>query len=295
MREEGVEAEMVRLEGFNLELDNLILAPGAASALLAATGSGRFSASDLVTPDLVATKVQADLALANGHLEVRELQLPAAFGTIEVAKLDLNLSSDPYTYTLEGGGNPLVTAVLVGASTGFGDGTLRFAFAGDGSPKGGPRGDGSIAVAAGTLGDLPLLSAVELILAGTELVGRPYQPFVIPFTLDGDYLTLGRFTVDAGGLAVHVGGLVDLTGPLDLQVEITLPREDVDVAEIPKEVLEALTDVDGRVKLPIRIRGTLEAPKASFDSRAWGGLVGRRLANEAGRLLSGLFGGDGDD
>jgi hypothetical protein len=136
------------------------------------------------------------------------------------------------------------------------------------------------------LGALPLLSGLESLLGDSGLIGRNYEPFTIPFTLDGDFLSLQPFTIVAGNLSLTASGLVDLNGPLKLHVEIALPRADLSVKEIPFEVLEALTDVDGRVKLPILIAGTIEAPAPTFDTRAWGRLVGRRAINEGVNWLT---------
>jgi hypothetical protein len=80
-------------------------------------------------------------------------------------------------------------------------------------------------------------------------------------------------------------GVIDMAGPLQLRIEVSLPRADVTVKEIPREVLEALTDVDGRVKLPILIAGTLDQPKVRFDHRAWAGLAGRRAVDEVLKRL----------
>ncbi len=202
--------------------------------------------------------------------------MPTEFGTIAIPELDLDLGRDPYFFALHGGGNPLLTAKLLGAASGFGNSTLEFTVDGDGSPSG-PRAKGTLAVEGGKLGDMPLLAGLEVLLAGTELVGRPYSPFTIQFRLDdGDKLTLAPFAIEAGNLRLAAYGKVDLAGPLDLHLEVSLPRQDVAVKEIPREALEALTDVDGRVKLPILVAGTIDKPAVRFDTRAWAGLAGRR-------------------
>lgn len=60
-------------------------------------------------------------------------------------------------------------------------------------------------------------------------------------------------------------------------------------------MLEAFTDTDGRVELPIAVDGTAEAPDVKFDQSAWGELLERRTTQEVekeltkalGRLLGG--------
>lgn len=288
MKEAGVEDDMVRFEGLDFELGDLAADPARGSLLAGLSAQGSMEAEKFYGSGVEATGVDAELALGDSKLKITDLSLPIDFGTIEIPQIELDLGRDPYYFALAGGGDPLLTAKLLGAASGFGNGKLEFQIDGDGSPKGGPRGTGSLAVEAGKLGDMPLLAGLEMLLAGTELVGRPYSPFTIPWRLDdGDKVTLAPFAIEAGNLRLAAYGRVDLEGPLDLHLEISLPRQDVAVKEIPGEVLEALTDVDGRVKLPILIAGTIDKPAVRFDTRAWAGLAGRRLVAEG---LKRLFG-----
>lgn len=291
MTEENVEGEMVRFEGLSVRLKELYVPADAASLVRGLAAKGEISARRLAVPSLVAEGVQGSLSIRDGHLVLSPLHLPTSFGTLTVPRLDLDLVRDPYEFELSVEGAPLKTAALLGASSGFGDSSLEVALRGDGSPRGGPRGQGNLRVAAGTLGALPLLSAVEVLLIQTDLVGRPYESFTIPFELNGDYVDLHSFTIVAGNLSLMASGRIDLNGPLDLHLEIAMPRQDVGVKEIPVEVLEALTDVDGRVKLPILIAGTLDQPAVRFDSRAWGRLLGRRAVDEGLRWLTKKLGG----
>ncbi|MEO1084271.1 MAG: hypothetical protein AAFY88_08515, partial [Acidobacteriota bacterium] len=84
-------------------------------------------------------------------------------------------------------------------------------------------------------------------------------------------------------------------GPVRLQTVLDLPREGLALKAIPKEVLELLTDTDGRVKLPIAIGGSAEVPEVEFDRSEWGELLKRRagqeLQKELGKALGKLFGG----
>lgn len=288
MSEAGAPEEMVRFEGLDFELGQLQVAPGAASLVAGLSAEGRIAADRFFGSGVLAEGVEGTLTIGDSRVQVSQLTLPIEFGTIVIPQLELDLGRDPYFFALAGGGDPLVTAKLLGAASGFGNGKLEFEITGDGSPKGGPRGRGSLAVAGGKLGEMPVLAGLELLLAGTGIIGRQYEPFVIAFRLDdGDKVSLDPFVVAAGNLRLGAYGRVDLSGPLDLHLEVSLPREDVTVKEIPREVLEALTDVDGRVKLPILIGGTIDKPALRFDSRAWAGLAGRRLAAEA---LKRLFG-----
>jgi hypothetical protein len=285
MREDGVPGEMVRVEGLDLELRDIALPPGAGAPMLRTTAGGKLEATSLTTEAFAANGVTAGLRLAGGHLLVDTLALPTELGPITVEAVDLDLGRDPYVYTLAGVATPIDANQLMGAGAGFGAGTLTFALAGDGSLEGGPRGEGELRLEAGTLGSLPMLAAVEALLAGTDVVGRPYEAFAVPYSLDGELLTVLPFAVSAGNLSLGGSGRIDLAGPLDLRLEVSLPREDVAVKEIPVEVLEALTDVDGRVKLPILVAGSLEAPKVAFDTRAWAAIVQRRLIDEGTRRL----------
>lgn len=280
MSEEGLPDEMVRFEGLSVELEDLRMAAGS-DLIKSLEAHGTLKAEKMINPALVAEGVEGRLKIGGGHVVIEELQLPSSdLGVLVISPLDLDLGRDPYVFRLSGQGTPLKTATLFGGSSGFGDSELRFEIDGDGSPKGGPRGQGTVAVREGQLGALPLLSSLEILLANTGLIGRAYQPFTVPFTLDGDFVDLQPFTVVAGNLSLSAYGRVDLNGPLNLHIEVALPRADVAVKEIPFEVLEALTDVDGQVKLPILIRGTIEQPAPTFDTRAWGRILGRRAVDK---------------
>lgn len=288
MSEAGTPGEMVRFDGLDLELGDLRLDPAQSSAIAGLSAKGTVAAERFAGSGVVALGVEGQIGIGESRVQLTDLVLPIDFGTIRVPRLELDLGRDPYVFSLAGGGDPLLTARLLGAASGFGNGKLEFEIDGDGSARGGPRGRGSLAVAAGTLGNMPLLAGVENLLVGTRLVGRPYSAFTVPFKLDdGDNLTLAPFAIEAGSLRLAAYGKVDLEGPLELHLELSLPRGEVSVKEMPDEVLEALTDVDGRVKLQIRIAGTIDKPAVRFDTRAWAGLAGRRLAAEA---LKRLFG-----
>jgi len=285
MSEQGTEGDMVRFEGLDFELGGLQTTPGM-PLVAGLSAKGEVNAEKFYGGGVEGQGVHGDITIADGHLLISSLDLPTDFGTIEVPRLDLDLARDPYVFSLKGLGNPLRTNQLLGAASGFGDSKLEFEAEGDGSPKGGPRGRGSLAVAAGKLGEVPILSGLEVLLVGTDVIGRPYGAFVIPFELaDGDKVTLAPFAIEAGNLRLVVSGLVDMAGPLKLHLEISIPRADIKTKEIPREVLDALTDTDERVKLQIVVAGTLDKPALRYDTKAWAKLAGRRLAAEALKQL----------
>jgi hypothetical protein len=75
-----------------------------------------------------------------------------------------------------------------------------------------------------------------------------------------------RLEIDQGSL--DVSGWVSLDGPLGLQCKVRVPRKNVNIKEVPKEVLDALTDAEGRVVLPFEIRGIPENPVTQLDTAA---------------------------
>jgi hypothetical protein len=87
---------------------------------------------------------------------------------------------------------------------------------------------------------------------------------------------------------------VGLDDVLRLSAALQAPREVFEgTKEIPKEVLEAFTDAEGKIRMPIAIAGTSVAPRVGFDKEAWQRMLGERLQREAeeeiGRQLGKLF------
>ncbi|MEO1368840.1 MAG: hypothetical protein AAFX50_16820, partial [Acidobacteriota bacterium] len=250
------------------------------------TSHGDLRAERMVTPAAVATDARGKLRVGDAHVVLSQLTMPMGFGDMVFAEVDVDLGADPFTYRVDGAGSDLRTHVLFGAKSGFGPARLELEMNGEGTATDAAAGGGRLVVGAGSLGELPILAGVEKLVLGSNLIGRPYEPFEVRFRLGDDALHVEPFEVVSGGSRMRFGGTVSLSGPVRLQTVLDLPREGLALKAIPKEVLEVLTDTDGRIKLPISIGGSAEVPEVQFDRREWGELLKRRAGQEIQKELT---------
>ncbi len=255
----------------------------------------------VVTPSRRAENARGRIHLADGHLKIEDFLFPTASGRLVVGELDVDFNSDPYVYALTAQGDPLNTNVILGAATdsGFGPASLNLAVTGDGSEDGHLAGGGSITVVDGELPVMPVLSSLEQLVTGTRLIGSSYDGFEIRFRIGDGRLEIEPFEIRVGELQLAFGGSVELAGGLALATALRMPREGAEALDIPKEVIEALTDKDGRVNLPIAVGGSQESPQVEFDRSGWGrmarGRVESEVKKELGKMLGELFSKDKED
>lgn len=284
------------IRGLDLELSEIAADPSAPSVIEGLTAQGEISAEEVLTPGLAARDAHGHLRLEGGHFRIEQFQLPTAQGRIVVGNLDADLGSDPYTYSLALAGDPLNTNLILGgdADGGFGPARLTLDLEGDGSEEGNVAGSGVLALSAGTLPGLPVLAALEKLVAGTAIIGAAYEPLDVHFRIDGGRLEIEPCELRFGEIALSLSGTVGFDGSLALRSALSAPRQGVGALEIPKEIVEALTDADGRVNLPISIDGSQESPKVDFDRSGWQEMAKQRVRKEAerelGKALGKLFG-----
>lgn len=283
------------IRGLDFELRDIALDPAAPSVVQGLTATGEIAADEVVTAATRATDARGKVRVEGGHVRIEDFQLPTAQGRLVVGRLDVDLNADPYGYELTLAGDPLNTNLLLGAGDdgGLGPGNLDLGLSGDGSENGHLAGQGTLAFAAGRLPALPVLSAIQKIV-GSTIVGAGYEPFEVHFAVRGDHLAIEPFRIVSGELELELSGTVGFAGALALDSVLRAPREGVEAVEVPKEVVEALTDAEGRVNLPIIIRGSQESPKVAFDRSGWGKMARKRVESEAkkeiGKKLGKLFG-----
>ncbi len=288
-------APPLRVRGITVELTDL--ATDATTAwLVGLRAQGELAAAEVSGPLPQAHAVTGRVRVQAGHLRVEELHYPTANGPL-VAELDVNWNQDPYRYTLTARGEPINTNLLLGAEArgGLGPGRLRLQINGDGKTGSHCQGAGTLEVEGGELPQLVVLAAIEQLLTGRQVIGSAYAPFTLDFKVRGSRIELEPCAIRAGDLVLEMGGHLEVGGPLALTAELTVPREGIVVEELPKEMLEALTDEKGRLHLPLVVRGPPENPQVEFDRRGWRRMAEQRLRHEirekVGQRIRKWFGG----
>lgn len=297
-RVEGAPAPDVEIRGMDVELRGLAL-DDAPTVLEGLRAEGDLHTGEILLGGLKATEGNGKLRLAAGHFLLQEFGLQLPQGRFLLGEFDADLTRDPFAYRLALKVDPLdANAVMAaGAGGGFGPGVLVFGATGTGTETRDLAGEGTLELAAGRVPGSPLFAAIEVALGRSSLRGSAYEPVAIPFRIREDRLHFDPFELRTSLLSLGLTGWADLAGPLDLRIAVRAPRDAVSLARVSPEVLD-LVDEGGWVTVPLRVSGTLEAPRVTADAEALRA-QGRRAVREAvrqqvekgvGKALGKLFG-----
>jgi hypothetical protein len=298
IRTEGAAAPDLEIRGLDIELRALSLAD-APTAIQRLRAEGDLKTGEILLGGLKATEGSGRLRLADGHFVLEEFGLNLPQGRFLLGQLDADLNRDPFVYRLNLGVDPLDTnAVLAaGPGGGFGPGVVRFTATGSGTETLDMEGEGTLALAAGSLPGSPVFTAIENLLGRADLHGSAYQAVTIPFQVRANRLHLTPFEVRTSLLALGISGWADLAGPLDLRIAVRAPRDAVAAARVPSQILD-LVDNGGWVTIPLRVVGTPKSPRVTADAdalREQAGQIARTLVKQQvekgiGKLMGKLFG-----
>lgn len=298
-RVEGATAPDVEIRGLHVELHGLAL-DDAPTALQGLRSEGDLRTGEILLGSLVATEGSGKLRLAGGHFRLEEFGLKLPQGRFLLGEFDADLNVDPFAYRLDLGVDPLdANAVLAaGPDGGFGPGILAFRATGLGTETRDMQGEGTLSLAAGRLPGSPLFTALETLLGRADLKGSAYEAVSVPFTLQRDRLSVSPFELRTSLLSLGFSGWADLAGPLDLRIAVRAPRDAVAAMQVSSQVLDLVADEGGWVTIPVRVAGTLEAPRVTADMealraqgrRAVGRAVRREVERGVGKALGKLFG-----
>jgi hypothetical protein len=303
VRDEALPSPLVDLRGLDLELRDLRLDAAATSVLAGVSAQGELSAESAVLDVITAQDLRGAVRLADGHFVLHELDLPANLGSFYISELDVDLLQDPYTFDVALVAEPLAADQIVGAiGKTLGLARLELATSGGLGDSFDLRGKGTLSLSVGKLPDTPVLAALDELLRGLPLVGAAYQPFDIHFALEGDSIVADLFQITTPDVLLAAQGAVGLDQSLDLRFVAKAARELLAETDIPPEVLEALTDADGLVNVPLLVRGDRDNPRAAFDRSQWSSMARERIRREAerevekqaGKALGRLLGRDRD-
>ena len=157
---------------------------------------------------------------------------------------------------------------LSGQGGAFGPGHVRLDGRGAGPEPEGLTGQGVLKLDKGTLPATPMLSRLESALGRTRIVGAAYKASETPFRIARGRVSFERFRLEAETVGLDLGGWTSVDGAVDMTLGVRAPRAQVRIAEIPAEVIDALTEDDGWVRIPFRVTGTRLAPRVVPDMSA---------------------------
>lgn len=262
LRSAEPEAEApTEVRGLDLRLDQVSLRPDAPAGLVGVKARGELSVAEVLTGELRATEGRGKVFLEDGHLRLADGRLLLDAGEVRTLELDLDLSREPFAYELTLGAEPLRTGALLAvpdsAAGDLGPSRFELTARGRGGDFTAMDGQGRLAISEGTLPASPLLTAIDALVEGVALVGADYEPMDVGFQVRGGRVEIQPFQLTAGEATLDLEGWAVPAGPLELRLSLGVPRQGIDVKEVPKELLDALTDADGRLHLPLVASATM--------------------------------------
>jgi hypothetical protein len=244
----------------------------------ARASSIRFSRTEVLDPE-------AELQVQAGGLTARPIRFRTKEGRFE-ATVKARLDRLPLTYSLELIGDPLDLNAVAGRpdDKSLGPARLRLTADGTGSGTAALRGHGNLHLAPGRVPASPLLERVQAFFT-TPLVGARYEASDTPFRLQNGRVEFDSFRLRAERFSLDMQGWAALEGPLSLIVKARAPRDAVRVAGVSADVLDALTDAEGYVLVPLVVTGTQREPAVRPDVGALVVQAGRGVGASAARKV----------
>ncbi len=290
----GQEIQNFSLEGLDLVLRDIVFDPAETTPLRRISGTGEFTVLRAQAGQLPMRDLEGRFGLAQGVLEARDLVLVTDYGPV-TGELAADFNPVPLTYRLSVQGQPLDTNRMAGVPEGgsLGPARLEFQGRGEGTDPKDLHGSGTLQLDPGRIPDHEVLRRAERLLGLSGLVGAEYQATPAGFQLAERRVTLTGFSLETaqGGLALE--GWVELQGPLDLNLTLTVDRRGVVMERVPSPLLDLLADERGRLAVPLRVTGTRDRPEVAVDTQALlsraGQGIGRRLGDRPADLLDRLL------
>jgi len=247
------------------------------------SADGRARAESIRFARTEASDVEAEFKVQGGGLTAQPIRFRTKEGRFE-ATLRVRLDRLPLTYSLDLRGDPLdLNAVAgAGADKSLGPARVRLTAEGSGSGTAALRGQGTLHMEPGRLPASPLLQRVQAFLT-TDLVGARYEASDTPFRLRDGRVEFDSFRFRADRFSLDMQGWAALEGPVGLTVSARAPREAVRVPGVSPGVLDALTDAEGHVVVPLRVTGTQREPIVRPDTGALMAQAGRGAGTAAAR------------
>jgi AsmA protein len=224
---------------------------------------------------LTLEQVTADMTLKNNYLTVSNLSANVGRGEMRMSSV-VNLGIKGLAYqgqmTMQ---MPDVTTLLSGVIPGMsqqvsGRMAWQNSFSGQGTI---PEEllkvltmQGEVSLSQGTLQDVPLLDNLAVFLGDSVLEALSFDSLSSSYNLR-DGLTTLNTELKSSIVQLSPEGTMGLNGGLNLKLPVKLAPKVMERIE-SRTLQKVLIDEDGWGQLPLKIEGSLTAPKISYDSAA---------------------------
>lgn len=278
------------LEGLDLELWRPRLAGPPGEGLAGLEARGRLRAAELALEGLELPDVAADLEVERGRFRLGSFEVWSESGHYAVDRLDVDLAQSPYRYRLAMRALDVDAGELWGLGPGLGPLRATIQASGEGSGLSGVVAEMTVDLDAGELPAAELLTRLDAAL-GTAFVGAAYEPSTAEVSLSGSELSIEPCDLDTSRGHLVVGGTAGVDGALALTLDVVVEPEVLAGAGLSAEILDALGERGGWVRLPLAVGGRLERPRLVPSEAGLERLLTRRggAARElVARVRSGL-------
>ncbi len=251
---------------------------------------GTMAIDRLIYKKLNIDKVTADLSLKDNHLSIGELSGRIGNGDFNGSAV-VNLGVKGLAYngamTLR---QPNISTLINGLTTATKQstsGALQWhnSFSGHGtivdellqvlSVKGEYR------LHKGEVRGSQLVEGLAIFLGSSDLKAISFNSFTGEYFLQNGVANFGGF-LDSSKIKLTPAGTVSVAGDLDVKLDALFAPETINKLGIGKKIKEVLVDSDGWGRLPMQVRGTIDAPVFGFDDSA----VQRMVVDKATERVS---------
>lgn len=286
---------------FTISLGRIIVG-GSDAASFWQHAAGTLDADQMTSGELVAREFEGELTIDQGTMTLA----PAAL-EIDQGKVELELSVDldrGLAYELEVRAgidlDKVVSPERAAQDKTMGQGQLTLTGTAMTPDPVDLVADGVIDIPEGTLGRRAVTTALGLALGTPELVDFHYAPTTGRFHIEGGTFSFTQPLVlqamestDLAGWSLEVAGRAGVDAAVEptlgLTIQARMPRKDVDLAEVPHELLDLIEDDQGILVIPLILTGSLEQPAARVDVATLRQAAGSGVKREAKRqILKGL-------
>lgn len=264
---EGSDSGGLAVRGFDFELGDLRLDTAADPPLLGLAAKGGIRIDQVLFDDLEIQGGRGDLSVDHGQLAVTNIGVETPHAALEVAELATDLTQDPPPYRLRAGGSYDVNSLVEAEGEGFGPAAVEFSAQGAGPDIDRLVADGTFRLDDGQIPAFPVMVKIEKLLGKSLIVGYPYTGTEVNFHIANGKAEIEPFVLGFDSLQIAAAGAIDLAGPIDMQLDIRLPREAVSISVLDP-FIDGMTDAEGWTTIPFDISGDLEEPDVDIDMTA---------------------------
>ncbi|HKK44114.1 MAG TPA: AsmA-like C-terminal region-containing protein [Balneolaceae bacterium] len=153
--------------------------------------------------------------------------------------------------------------------------------------------NGSFGMTKARLKGHPVQDKIASLLKANEFKNVALDQWKSTFSMDNSILTIKNLRLTSGDIGMELNGTHQMVkNDINYQIKLYLPGrfKGAIASVITKQAVDALTQKNGTIMLPLRATGTQENPTIAPDKEVITPIIKDYLKNKAGNVLNKLFG-----